>query len=742
MSINWKKILQQLGVKSKKELALSMGMNVEAFYKALQRKLPTTLEEKLLEKLSLTFNSLGDMLTWLDEVTFFSPYLSDEQKKEIVQPIFERKELLYTLKPPKYYVPRTEEERKLLTTILEGEHSANGGVFVTGMAGIGKTSLLKATLREAVRKHNFKERYDDVFWIDCDEKDVDEIVSLISVKSGVKIYGSIKFTHDHIREKLQNKSILLILDSLIEPEYLRTILSLIDRSKSKVIVSSRSRPDNAFLQEFEFGKFSLRKNFTIEQIQELHQKIIGEPLAEGDLDAVRYLRKETNGLPLPMVILCNLISMRGLSWDEAKEQYAHQKIGFLRSGTLLSKHNSVFVSFQLSFATLLKKHIRSAFLLVVFGFFEINKIPVRFLENFYANIFSETLENDLENLVRYGLIDIERLEGKRIIVLHLLTLQYAREQAQKYARILGNQWIYGYGRAYGNAVSSVLIDLHEEIMGGTINLQYALLICREGMHSIEFLNDARGYDLLITLAMEASESFKNLGLFDFEKRTLEILENIPVGNMDTEIEAVRNMTLGVLYYEHEKYDDAVIALEKALPNSLFRLKATIYRLLIKSFLEQGKVKKVKKYLDDALEFLDRHYNEIPDSEKPKFYASLMDVLLAYGDYENALIILDSILESCLFVKDELQIKIEKANIFLHIDKFDQSIELLNTIRPRVKQPLLEVQVIFLLFKAHFLNGDEEKARIYLHELLGRLEEFPVVWAKSYREEIASVLKKT
>lgn len=732
MSTNWKKIAKRLGLKNKEDLAVIVGATVPAFMRSTSggRTLSPDREVKILEALAKEFIAEDEMLDWLNDISFFPPYLNEERKRKQIEVLFVLKELQL----PAYYVHRNNLETKLVKALLgRGEHPEQEGVFITGIGGIGKTLLLKAALQQVIRNRDFIECYDDFYWLDCDGKEPDEIITLIASKSDVKLYENQTFLSDHIKEKLKQKAILVVLDGLHEPEDTRKIFALFNKEKSKFIVSSRSCPDKVFLLDLQLSHFLIRQNFSLGEIKKLYRSILGVPIGEQEIKAVRYLQGKTEGLPLAWTVLCKMMSVTGMSADEVKQQYGRQKISFLESGTSLSKYNSVFHSFQLSFISLKENHKTAARLFVFLGFFDINRIPFQFLENIYGNILSVTLNKDVEILIRLGLIEIERLNGKRIISLHNLLLQYAQEQAQ----IPENQWMYG--RAYARAVADLLADMHEQIHSEEVDVQYALLVYQEVMHTIEFANAAHEYAPLISLAWLAVAGFTSLGLFNCEKRTLEILRKTPSDN--TEVGAIHKLTLGTLHIWDGNCQAGEKALKKALVNIPLPQKGTGYLRLMDALLKQGKGDDAKKYLYEMVHFMETNRGQLISYEETKILAAVGQFLLNTGQLESALSLYNKILESPLSEKSRVEMNVEVANIYLHLGEFSEALNILDEIHPHAYLPALQFQTTYLLCKTHALAQNKEEAKIYYDEFIALAKDQTFPMTKNCLSEMEKLLEE-
>ena len=428
--MEWKKIKQFVGAKKITELSSILGIGYDSLQKSIKggRVLSSQHRLKMLRFLTPKFKSADAAISWLeDEINFFGIALQQEkEEKHFIQTIFSYQKILARLETPSYYISRPADEKVVSKILAIG--AKYRGVVVTGIGGAGKTTTVKASVRQALFETDFNLRYDDVLWLNCENKGTNQILISLAAEYGVDCQQPIKNIEFFTRKTLQNKAVLLVLDGIDDLEYIRPLLDLVSH-KSKVVVSSRSVPGKVFLSELGLSHHKRSKGLSFSNIETLIKEITGTPVTKEDQEAIRKLEKKIDGLPLAWVILCSLVVETKASWGNIQKRFS---LEILESGTTSAKHNSVRASFQLSYDALHHRYKSAGVLFSLLGLFDSIEISLPLLQAVYDELENDSFEEDLSVLVRYGLIVVRKRGNVRFLSMHSLVSHYTRGFADEF----------------------------------------------------------------------------------------------------------------------------------------------------------------------------------------------------------------------------------------------------------------------------------------------------------------------
>ena len=246
--MHWKKISQFVGVKKVTELSSMLGIGYDSLQKSIKggRVLSSQHRLKMLKFLVPKFKSIDAAISWLeDEVDFFGIAPKQEkEEKHFIQVLLSYQQILAKLEVPSYYISRPTDEKTIGRAL--SAVSQYRGILVTGIGGAGKTTIVKASVRQTLFESDFSLFYDDVLWLDCENKAYSEILLSLADECDVDRQQSTKNVEFFTRKTLQNKAVLLVLDGIGDLEFIRPLLDILSH-KSKIIVSSRNVPGKAFL---------------------------------------------------------------------------------------------------------------------------------------------------------------------------------------------------------------------------------------------------------------------------------------------------------------------------------------------------------------------------------------------------------------------------------------------------------------------------------------------------------------
>ena len=246
--MHWKKISQFVGVKKVTELSSMLGIGYDSLQKSIKggRVLSSQHRLKMLKFLVPKFKSIDAAISWLeDEVDFFGIAPKQEkEEKHFIQVLLSYQQILAKLEVPSYYISRPTDEKTIGRAL--SAVSQHRGILVTGIGGAGKTTIVKASVRQTLFESDFSLFYDDVLWLDCENKTYGEILLSLADECGVDRQQSTRNVEFFTRKILQSKAVLLVLDGIGDLEFLRPLLDILSH-KSKIIVSSRNVPGKAFL---------------------------------------------------------------------------------------------------------------------------------------------------------------------------------------------------------------------------------------------------------------------------------------------------------------------------------------------------------------------------------------------------------------------------------------------------------------------------------------------------------------
>ncbi len=274
--MRWKKIKQFVGVEKITELSVILEIGYDSLQKSIRggRVLSSQHRVKMLKYLMQKFKSADVMISWLEkEVDFFDIAPQQErEEKNFIRVLFSHQKIFARLETPDYYVSRPADEKVVSRALIS--NSKYRGVIVTGIGGAGKTTLVKASLRQIFFESSFGLLYDYVLWLDCENKEPNEILLSLANDCGVDPQQPIKNIEFFTRRRLQNKVVLLILDGIDQLEYIRPLIDILG-FKSKVVISSRNVPGKVFLSELGLSHHKLSKGLSFSDIETLIKRITG-----------------------------------------------------------------------------------------------------------------------------------------------------------------------------------------------------------------------------------------------------------------------------------------------------------------------------------------------------------------------------------------------------------------------------------------------------------------------------------
>ena len=729
--INWKRIQNRIGARNITAFAKATNINYPTLYNAMTqqgRSLQPKHRKKILETLVAEFKSSTAMISWLDEDELFFSIPPDEAKaeKSFIKNTFRYKELLSKFNVPKHYLRRYDFENQLLDAVIGKEkNNEHQGIVITGIGGSGKTTFAKASVRRAIQEHELLEtRYDDIYWINCEKQQYDDIIMLLAVECGTNIEKHIEV---FVRKALERKRILLVLDGLEDLEIVRRLIERISLRKSQLLITTRHKPDKFFLESTFLRCFDVPEGFSF---QETKNFIKLETLSKKDTEAFAYLYEKTEGLPLAWTILSAIQTQTNVSWSSLKEGFDRRGLETIEKGSRISKHNSLYVSIFLSVFAVSQKSKTVQALLKALGLFTRNIIPIDLILQVYKiggiEIF---LESDLVVLFDYGLIEIEEYQNKRVVRIHPLTHEFMALQ------IRTPEFKEDYRDLVTIAYLGSIIGLYKNVfyIESRPDVRYARLLLAETINAIRLGVLFQAYERTIEIVWLTSGIFEEYGLSNYEREALAILERInPQEAIRKDLLGVRNYLLGREYLYTQQYSLAEQNLRAALSSVNEFLHWDTHLFLMQALFYQGKIHEIRK-----------HLNELPQHETISIQTILayVDLLILLQDPQNALDFLLKKSDQFVLSEEKDLFKLTQTFCLIELKEYDNTIHILTDMSKREQLPNIQMVMYFNFFRAHYALGEVEKATAYRDKFLALTKNYDFPTTERYIQEMNKILSE-
>lgn len=383
-----------------------------------KRGISANIHQKLLEAIASQFSSSEDMRLWLKK---HWPEELRLQTKDFLQALYEKIDLDGAFPQsgifPADYVER-DEKQKILDVLLTQKDIQV--CWVTGPGGCGKS-----TLALSLARHNLKQDFKHVFWVNVDGRSFSN--ALTQIANGLNLSGIGEGdTFSKIQALTSKHKTLFILDAVHDvPDLLewRRLAGYL----GKLVVTSRVHLSDADLRaDGKIAQIELR-GFNKQQARQF----MGDESAETD-DLISF----TEGLPLALRTLRGLMDEMKLSPKEVLPLLSRKPMDVMDALPV-----SLRSCFDLTWQFLIERHPEALDYFRAAGLFHTNMIQKAALEQ--AAAISDPVVGDqyARLLKRYSLLDVVAVEPfrfeqethrvsmkARYIKLHSLAHAYAREK--------------------------------------------------------------------------------------------------------------------------------------------------------------------------------------------------------------------------------------------------------------------------------------------------------------------------
>jgi hypothetical protein len=370
-SLNWKEILKKSDAKNISELAKKADIKNDLLYlaKSEKRSMSEKTRRAVLRVLASRFKTQNEMRAWLKEINWDQYVITSkvfQEDIEFISPHFLRQaKLPSTLTFPVYYVPRPKLEKQVIDAIFNRKEKSgqlsNKGLVISGIGGIGKSVLVNAALQQVVSDPRFQSSYPDgIFHLNLEDekvKNAEQVIFNLAITLGM--IDSPKHETPYVKTLLirEMKKLrgVFVLDGVKFAEEIEEFLAYIDTDTSFVVATTRLNISKAEQLRLFIKQFDMPMEFSIEESKSVILNITGTTIQSSDLETFRRIYQRVNGFPLAIVILAGLSSTVHLSWNTIEKALTDSTMKSLEVGEKTSKHESVCVTFGLSYQFL--KHV-------------------------------------------------------------------------------------------------------------------------------------------------------------------------------------------------------------------------------------------------------------------------------------------------------------------------------------------------------------------------------------------------
>jgi tetratricopeptide (TPR) repeat protein len=249
---------------------------------------------------------------------------------------------------PAHYVARPDLLASLKEALFDDEGPTAIGLW--GMAGIGKTTLLKALGQEPEIWGHF----DFILWAEIGptfgesgvEAQLHQWTHLLELPATEP--PTIKSLTRTLRERLAPDRSLLLLDDVWDGEAIRPLL--ISSPKGRAVVTTRNR---AVVEGLEVGaKLVAVSPMALNEAHQLVENVSGQGISSGeeaDFGAIHHLLE---GLPLAINLVAPWIGDKGCGWTLRSLERKALRLPLLEREGRPSRSGSVRVAFALSYEQL------------------------------------------------------------------------------------------------------------------------------------------------------------------------------------------------------------------------------------------------------------------------------------------------------------------------------------------------------------------------------------------------------
>ena len=338
----WEAIRERLDAASWSDLARKTGIHPSNLSRARSNpKTPLSENErrKLLRTLAYHFEEQAALPAWLEEIGWALHFGDEDFLDSVYQ---EAADLPEVHRLPRYLVNRPQLERQVLEAILPKQPRPIGelppvGVVVSGLGGIGKSTLVRAALRGQGRlKLNFP---DGVYWINSTRLNEEQVLqemgyefgagqgqSLLGQIPGFQMSGGL--LPGRLRQTLRGRRALFVLDGVESQHIIQTVLDQLPNPGCRFIFTTRQQLFPVDLDRLRLAGIGV-SNFSTDQAVQLVESILHRSQSGAESKAISQVIERVEAHPMAIESLAILVQAAALTWRQVLEHLDASPMGTL-----------------------------------------------------------------------------------------------------------------------------------------------------------------------------------------------------------------------------------------------------------------------------------------------------------------------------------------------------------------------------------------------------------------------------
>lgn len=414
-----------MGVSRWSDLARQTGLDPASISRARRDpKKPLSERErhKLLRCLAGRFDTLEAMLTWLDQIGWPLHFGDQAFLSSMFQEMAELPEV-YRL--PTYLVRRPELEQQLLQALHTEKTPTPGalpavGVVVSGIGGIGKTTLVRSALNTHAR---LSLRFPDgIYWINCTCLGIEQIIQELTSELNLPLSNpSYSGLGRLLRQTLRCKKVLVVMDGVENYRTVQALLDLLPNNQSRFIFTTRQQIFSVDLARLRLTLIEPQR-LTRDQALQMVETILKRTVQGIERDDLLEVIERLEGHPLALETSAMLVEATALSWKQILDR--------LKAASMQSLGDRLRECFDITFDSLAAADSNAARYFLSLGVFPRPTGLVSILDQSAGLGESESL-CALQKLTQYNLVRVKQKDGNRVWETHILLSDYASDRLAK-----------------------------------------------------------------------------------------------------------------------------------------------------------------------------------------------------------------------------------------------------------------------------------------------------------------------